>query len=121
VFRFRFRFILTNQIPIPIKIHSVVDVTAAVQALLPNPPISLNIPAVGNAALGGVDPAPGKVKELKASRTKYWFLLLDGGLDCTQTALSSINPSKPTSHRPKKPTGPLQHRRRGRRALQNSA
>lgn len=45
---------------------SVIDVTAAVQALLPNPPTSLNIPAVGNAALGGVDPAPGKVKELKA-------------------------------------------------------
>jgi hypothetical protein len=47
--------------------NSVVDVTAAVQALLPNPPTTLNIPKVGAAVLGGVDPAPGKVKELKAS------------------------------------------------------
>lgn len=40
------------------------DVTEAIQALLPDPPLSLNIPNVGNA-LFGADPAPGKPKELK--------------------------------------------------------
>lgn len=64
--------------------HSVADVTAAVQALLPNPPTSLSIPSVGAAALGGVaDPAPGKRKELKVrvcrSMERHgWLICLPG-------------------------------------------
>ena len=36
--------------------------TAQVTALLPNPPLTLNIPAVSAAVFGGLDPAPGQPK-----------------------------------------------------------
>lgn len=48
--------------------NSVADVTQAVQALVADPPTTLSIPAVGNALFGGLDPAPGKPKELKVIR-----------------------------------------------------